>query len=307
MTRSDTGRAISRIAMNSVSRGYVVQADRSCGSGRRPGFGNRPLPVNFFDVARFNSDTLTPMRGAGRLLALCRNMVVQPVRIPYHPRWKCAITVFQPRAEWFQGCLECLHPFVSVEAAGAEVARDYVCASPAQAVRVERMLLRHAWVLHSQQRVERIGSTSYWTRAHKSGLVVYADHMHKHSVPGLPQPCCHTEIRLRGVRDLRAAGLWKLGDFIQFDWDAFWRDRIRFYALPHEKGALGRLADSRSTNTRTAATYRNWVDEASLPGVGFVLQNFALAHGAVKGRLVELSADRWLDAVCRSDKRVLRY
>ena len=185
------------------------------------------------------------------LQAHCRAVKSIVGDVPYNPRWKSHLEIFQPTLDCLKQLKADLGTTVATHIAYVEVAVDLIPSTSETTNKLEGAFLRAAVPKHHRREAKRVEGTTWYfeSRLNAKGqrrahvLVVYADkpsklknrrHWNK------TRPCLHIEMRISGADALQRAGIHAIDDLIQFRHSGFWKNHIDLYRLPN-KTQLGQL------------------------------------------------------------------
>lgn len=257
------------------------------------------------------------------LKAHCRKVKHIVGEMPYNPRWKSQLEIFQPTTECLQELNQALGGTVFTQITYAEPAIDLIPRSSKITKRLEKTFLESAvpkYLRNAAILVE--GSTWYFERLtddkgqrHERVLVAYADKPSKlnnrrYWVKGLP--CLHIEMRLSGAPALERAGIHSINDLILFQHSSFWNSRIELYQLP-SKTQLGQVVGKMQGKDRDVGDRAlvkratQWMQQHTVAESGqFVLHNAlrGLDRRALNSHRV--SFKQWLADVVSSDRTASR-
>ena len=207
--------------------------------------------------------------------------------MPFHPRWKSSIELYQPSRRALKLLADALAGTqYDAEISYVELACDLITRAQGKAEALGKWLLGHVWLKSCRERVvlDKNGTTYYYHRRHDGNgrkspkvLALYADKPSK--LPGRRkgEPCCHIEFRLSGAAAVKRAGIVSVGDLLDFDHAAFWTQGICL-ASWKSKADLGRAVYAGDAEISGAALrkHANMVmREYDLKGT-FVMQNALL-------------------------------
>lgn len=190
----------------------------------------------------------------GQLAALeahCRKVQHVVGDMPYNPRWKSQLEIFQPTNECLLQLKTDLGITVAAHISYVEVARDLIPKTVNTSKNLEAEFLKSAVPKHHRKLARLVKGTTWYfgNRLNSKGqrraqvLVAYSDKPSKlnnrrHWKIG--RPCLHIEMRISGSEALQRVGIHAIDDLIQFRHSRFWSDHIELYLLPN-KTQLGKL------------------------------------------------------------------
>lgn len=242
-----------------------------------------------------------------RLKKHCADVVEKLQEMPFNPRWKLKVDLFQPTIEGLELLESALGTEIAANVTKAEIACDIRSTKKGQARNRLKVFLAGAYIPYLRQSVQRYLKTWYFgRRATENGiqpsvLVAYAD---KRSKLNNAQPAeddlrvLHIESRKVGTKGLKSLGIISLRDLILFNHQKFWDSNLSMYQLP-KLAQLGRLlaADQgRSTDVSDTALRKRahvWIERYSNQGA-FVLHNALRDYQQLKRHLIKVKFSEWL-------------
>ena len=250
-----------------------------------------------------------------RLKRECENITQTPANIPYHPRWKVQLDVFQPTIACLVLLDSALTSGVALSINYVEITYDIPAKSSHQANLRRNSFLESAKQHYGRDTVVLDHQIDYFnpryngTNRSPRVLVIYAD-WPSYLLNAKPRvgstPCTHTEERLSGAAVIESEGIVSLQDLILFDHEAFWNRRLRFFRLPIQKTDLGRMlavACGDKTNVSGTALRKRadrWTSKHSIwhgSSKTFVMHNALLNNPKLQAKLELLSFSCWLASV----------
>lgn len=252
--------------------------------------------VDEFDLVCFRLDKRPSDAVLAGLRTECVRCYVLPLRHPYLFRWKWTVAVVRPSHAWLHKFCDLLSPDVTAELYYAEVARDFITATRAQAFAL------HLRILGSMSRrrftsdpVRYKTSTYYGPR--RDTVALYHSRGHKGTGPFNGYPCMHIEIRIAGKEKLSAFGLARPHDLIDYNFEQAWDRACTFYSPPEDLRRLGSLlGDGR----RSVGDHARRKRARSFLNAGKNGDNLFLLHSAVRrldpGRIPRAAFSKWIRA-----------
>jgi hypothetical protein len=171
--------------------------------------------------------------------------------MPYQPRWKSQLEIFQPTLEGLRELKQTLGGTVDAHIAYVEIALDLIPKSAKDTKKLEAAFLQSAVPKHHRQPARLVKEKTWYfglrlnSKGQRRGnvLVVYADKPSKLNNRRYwkdGHPCLHIEMRISGAEALQRAKICSIDELIQFQHSGFWKDHIELYQLPN-KTQLGQL------------------------------------------------------------------
>lgn len=261
-----------------------------------------------------------------RLKGHCTALVISLRQMPYNPRWKLKVEIFQPTLKCLRRLAQGLGHDVNALITYLEIACDIPASDKKQALKWRNYFLAEARVKYQRQVV--IGHLTNWyygRRCNYAGhekpesmsgdktrhgdkrgsvLVVYADRPSKlnNSQPKeTDAPCCHIECRASGSTALSRIGIVSIADLIDFDHGKFWTEYVRLYR-PLKPTKVGRiLAKLSGTDPNVSGTAlhkrgTNWKTKHSINGK-FVLHNALLETPKLRKQLETVPFIDWTNSL----------
>ncbi|MFA7268458.1 MAG: hypothetical protein WC073_03855 [Sterolibacterium sp.] len=240
----------------------------------------------------------------------CTNVEESLQQMPFNPRWKLKVELYQPTIEGLELLESALGYEIAVCVTYVEIACDIRSTQKGQARKQLKDFLAGAYIPNLRQTAQRDYMTWYFgRRANENGiqpsvLVAYADKPSKlnNAQPAEKDLCdLHIEGRRAGTKGLKPQGIISLSDLIQFNHQKFWDNNLVMYQLPKlaQLGRLlaadqGRSADVSGTALRKRA--HAWIERYSNEGA-FVLHNALRDYPQLKRHLSKVKFSEWLKMI----------
>ncbi|UVH55092.1 hypothetical protein NWF24_19865 [Variovorax paradoxus] len=236
--------------------------------------------------------------------SLPEKVTIDPVNVPYNPRWKYVLRVLQPDASTLRFLQRMLGIRIAAQVAYVEIARDYPVRWKVDAQRLERYFLRTITMRYGPAQVTKHKNTHYFGKPHAPRrLVTYSDRKSKLATAAQGHRCLHTEIRLQETQLIERIGLGTVEALIDFKFSKFWATQVRYHAFGN-RAAMG-TALSRSACRGTgdgalqARIRRALTSPKYTAGDAFVLQILCRKRPSVTKALLPMTAKAWLREAAR--------
>lgn len=255
------------------------------------------------------------------LRARCGNAVMVAGQMPYSPRWKSMVDLFQPRKSALRLLQQALGASVAALPVYIELALDVVpTVCECDAVRrIEDAVLATIAPRHHREEARCDQGPIYFERrakadgqARENVLVCYSDRPSKFPETqgeSLEANCIHLEWRITGETAMLRHGLISLDEILALEHREFWARNLGLYALPNKTGVGRVLAGIANANVDASGTFlrrraNTWMEKASMEcpdgNRRFVLHNALRGQDKLPWRPYLVSFDRWYAALGRA-------
>lgn len=236
--------------------------------------------------------------------ALPQGVTINPVNIPYNPRWKYVLVALQPSTSTLHFLQRMLGFRIAAQVAYVEIARDYPVLWKIDAQRLERYFLRTVTMRYGPALVTKYKNTHYFGKpAAPRRLVIYAHRKSKLATPARGRRCLHTEIRMQETQLIEQIGLGSVDALLAFNFSEFWATQIRYHSFGNRAAMGATLSRSARRDTGDGplqARVRRALKSPKYTADGaFVLQMLWRKRPSLTKALLPMTAKAWLHEAAR--------